>query len=113
MNTALLITVAAGPEWAGRHGPPWGDGPPHFFAPVIGVVMCLILFLLIAAAFFMLRKGKGRPPWVAGPEAPETAAKRLLSERFARGDISTDEFMERASVLNWTPGSDPSDGKRR
>ena len=31
---------------------------------------------------------------------------RILAERFAKGDISTEEFMERASVLNWTPGSD-------
>lgn len=79
--------------------------------------MCLIPLLLIAAtAFFLVRKfkGNGRPPWVTGPEAPETAAKRVLSERFARGDISIEEFMERASVLNWTPGSDgPPDGKRR
>jgi hypothetical protein len=38
---------------------------------------------------------------------PEAEARRVLAERFARGDISTDEFMEKASVLNWTPGTDP------
>ncbi|PSK92289.1 hypothetical protein CLV63_11848 [Murinocardiopsis flavida] len=78
--------------------------------------MCLILLLLLGTAFFLIRKGmgKGRPPWVTGPEAPETVAKRVLSERFAKGDITTEEFMERASVLNWTPGSDgPANGKKR
>lgn len=24
----------------------------------------------------------------------------------ARGKVSTEEFLERASLLNWTPGSD-------
>ena len=39
----------------------------------------------------------------------------MLAERFARGDIGSDEFMERASVLNWTPGVEPAKvkGKRR
>ena len=36
----------------------------------------------------------------------------MLAERFARGDITTDEFMEKASVLNWTPGTDPYENWR-
>jgi hypothetical protein len=51
---------------------------------------------------------------LAGSRSPESEAKKILAERFARGDITTDEFMERASVLNWTPGSESYDiGKRR
>ena len=34
-------------------------------------------------------------------------ARSILAERFARGEIDGDEFMERASVLNWTPGVEP------
>jgi len=72
------------------------------------------LFLLLTAAllFFLVRSGRvGPPPW-AGRGAPEAEAKKVLAERFARGDISTDEFMERASVLNWTPGTDPYENWR-
>ena len=58
--------------------------------------MGLLFLLLIAGTIFLLvRQGK-----------LEAEAKSILSERFARGELSTDEFMERASVLNWTPGTE-------
>lgn len=79
--------------------------------------MCLLFLLLLIGAFFLVRKGRPDgvgPPWMNRAEPPEAEARRVLSERFARGDISSDEFLERASVLNWTPGAeDPGDGGRR
>jgi hypothetical protein len=48
----------------------------------------------------------------AGNRSPEAEAKKILAERFARGEINSDDFMERASVLNWTPGSDSWDDKK-
>ena len=76
------------------------------------------LFILLAfGAFLLLRHGHfGPPPWVGGTRSPEFEAKRMLAERFARGDISSDEFLERASILNWTPGTEtwpPADRKQR
>lgn len=70
--------------------------------------MVLLLLLLLFGALFLLRRGGqiGPPPWLRASHSPETDAKRVLAERFAQGDISSDEFLERASVLNWTPGSD-------
>jgi len=69
----------------------------------------LFLLLLAATFFFLARSGRiGPPPWSQN-RSPEGEAKRVLAERFARGDITTDEFMEKASVLNWTPGSDSYD----
>lgn len=66
-----------------------------------------LLFLLIAAsAFFLMRRHGFAPPPFIRQSSPETEAKRVLAERFARGDISSDDFLERASVLNWTPGSE-------
>ncbi|MFC7621032.1 MULTISPECIES: SHOCT domain-containing protein [Microlunatus] len=116
MISSLLVPLDTG---FGPHR--WADGPPPFFPfPIIGGIMCLLfLALLIGGAFFLARRGKiGPPPWVnAANRAPEFEARKVLAERFARGDISTDEFLERASVLNWTPGSDqwPTDdgGKKR
>ena len=76
-----------------------------------------LLFLMLVAGtlFYLVRTGRiSPPPWVAARTSPELEARKILSERFARGDISTDEFMERASVLNWTPGSDSWEiGKRK
>ncbi|MDT0302208.1 SHOCT domain-containing protein [Streptomonospora wellingtoniae] len=74
--------------------------------PVMGVAMLLVLLLLGLVAYLLISRAKGRRPlWAAAPEPPEYAARRVLAERFARGDITVDEFLERASVLNWTPGS--------
>ena len=72
-------------------------------------MFCLLLSAAALVIFFLARNGKlGAPPWAARPEAD---ARTILAERFARGDISSDEFLERASVLNWNPGAD--DGRRR
>jgi putative membrane protein len=109
MTTPLLL-----PLDGGRFGPPgggdpsttWGGVPP--FVHLLGAGMFFLFLLLIAATlFFLFRTGRiGPPPWVQN-RGPEAEARRVLAERFARGDISTDEFMEKASVLNWTPGTDP------
>lgn len=68
-------------------------------------VLVLLLALLAGAGLHLLRSGRlelGR----AGRPRPEEEAKRVLAERFARGEISGEEFMERSSLLNWTPGVD-------
>src|SRR3954469_21046978 len=100
----------------GGHGPHWAGGPPPF-VPFLGVAMFLLVLLITAGVlFFLARTGRiGPPPWVAASRAPETEAKKILADRFANGDISAEEFMERASVLNWTPGSEayPKPNKRR
>lgn len=80
--------------------------------------MFLLFLLLIAGTlFYLVRSGRLQPPpWVAARTSPELEARRILSERFARGDISSDEFIERAAVLNWTPGVEPANrpkSKRR
>ncbi|SHI36531.1 hypothetical protein SAMN05421803_1016 [Nocardiopsis flavescens] len=105
MDTAALIT-----DLAGR--PPWGDGPPPF-APLGALMFCLLLIAAAAAAFVLIRRrGGGPPPWVSGPRPapPEYEARRTLADRFARGDITVEEFMERASALNWNPGH--NDGRK-
>jgi uncharacterized membrane protein len=73
-----------------------------------------MLLVLGTLVFFLVRHGQFSPQSLAASRSPESDAKKILAERFARGDISSDEFMERASVLNWTPGSDAYDmGKRK
>ena len=100
----------------GHHGPP-------VFAQFIGGSMFLLFLLLLAGTFFLLRRNGFGPPWAGaatgrpwGSHSPEGEAKKILADRFAQGEISAEEFMERASVLNWTPGSDqwtPARTKRR
>ncbi|WP_052809927.1 SHOCT domain-containing protein [Streptomonospora alba] len=94
---AAETALSADPAARFHHGPP--------FPPMIGAAMLLVLLLLGLLAYLWFLRSKGRrPPWAAAPEPPEHAARTVLAERFARGDITVDEFLERASVLNWTPG---------
>ena len=124
MTTPLLIPLEGG--FGHHHGPHWGPGEPSTiasgalppFAPFLGAAMFMLLLLLLALGtvlFLLVRNGQLGSS-TATARTPEAEAKRILAERFARGDITSDEFMERASVLNWTPGSDSWDirkGKKR
>jgi putative membrane protein len=124
MTTPLLIPLEGG-FGHHHHGPPWGAGDPSStiasgavppFAPFLGGLMFFLFMLLVlgTVVFFLVRHGQFAPQSLAGSRSPESEAKKILAERFARGDITTDEFMERASVLNWTPGSESYDiGKRK
>jgi putative membrane protein len=117
MTTPLLLIPLEGGFGHYRHGPPWGadEAPATFaggavppFAPFLGAAMFFLFLLLVLGTvlFFLVRNGQlGSSQWAAN-RSPEAEAKRILADRFARGDITSDEFMERASVLNWTPGSD-------
>ena len=119
MTTPLLIPLEGGfgHHHHHYHGPPVGAGEPSAtfangavspFAPSLGAVMFFLFMLLVLGTllFFLVRDGQFGPTSVASNRSPESEAKKILAERFARGDISSDDFMERASILNWTPGSD-------
>jgi len=98
--TPLLIPLEG-------HGHGGFDGSSSVLPFVDGLLLLLVL-LAGAVAFYLWRKGRLTLPTLAARRSPEDQAKQILADRFAHGDISTDEFMERSSVLNWTPGSDPS-----
>jgi uncharacterized membrane protein len=82
--------------------------------PFVGSFLFLLLILGLAlTAFYLWRQGKLPLPNLGKSRSPEEDAKRILAERFARGDISSDEFMERSSILNWTPGTEPVPARPR
>jgi putative membrane protein len=125
MTTPLLIPLEGGfgHHHHHHHGPPSGAGEPAStfasgavppFAPFLGGLMFFLLMLLVLGTlvFLLVRSGQLGPQSLAGSRSPESEAKKILAERFARGDISSDEFMERASVLNWTPGSDAWEARK-
>ena len=88
-----------------RHGP-HGFHESFGFLSFLGSFFLLALLALAIGALYLHSRGRLRLPGLVGRRSPEEEAKRILADRFARGDISTDEFMERSSILNWTPGSD-------
>lgn len=94
----------------GAHG--WDGG--LLFLPVLALVTLTVLLMAALAATYLVRSGKLSRAGI-GRARPEEEAKRVLAERFARGDIASDEFLERSSMLGWTPGSDalPRPSRRR
>lgn len=73
----------------------------------------LLLLVLVLVALYLWHQGKLPLPKLGSHRSPEDEAKQILAERFARGDITSDEFLERSSILNWTPGTDPLPSKPR
>jgi putative membrane protein len=89
------------PLHPGPHG--WEDSS-FSVLPFFSGFLLLLLVLLALTALYLWRRGTLLKFF--NHPSPEDDAKRILAERFARGDISSDEFMERSSILNWTPGND-------
>jgi putative membrane protein len=65
-------------------GAGWGGGPWFLFFPLLWVG-------LIVGAFFLFRRR--RDHWQT------QSAEEVLAERYAKGEISADEYRERLSVL--------------
>ena len=79
--------------WVGGFGVGWG---------LTGLVFWILLIVLIVVLV------RGRQSSAVAPGGP---AVRLLEERYARGEITREEFLERRSVLGGgsfgAPGDDP------
>jgi len=71
---------------------------------LIGTVAALALLTLLALAVLGFVR-PGDPP-SSGPGAG-SGAVRLLEERYARGEISREEFLERREVLSRRRGDGP------
>ena len=79
--------------------------------PALGLI--LLLLVLATTAWILWRRGTLNLPPITPRSSPEDHAKQVLADRFARGDIDSEEFLTRASILNWTPGIDPAPSLRR
>jgi putative membrane protein len=101
-----------------RYAMPPGDfpGPGHggheliaSSAASMGLIGWILLVILLAGAattFLLWRTGRLPLRGVSSNRSPDVQAKQILAERFARGDISSEEFLDRCTTLNWTPGID-------
>lgn len=65
---------------------------------VIVVIVAAAIWLLTSVAHSPVHIHDHRPPEVR-PAAPSSEALRILEERFAKGEIDSDEFTHRRDLL--------------
>jgi len=87
-----------------HHGPPGWEDSSIAMLPLLGSFF-LIPLLLALTGLYLWRTGRLNLP-AFNRRSPEDGAKEILAERFARGEMTSDDFLERAAMLNWTPGND-------
>jgi putative membrane protein len=81
----IELLAGQGHGWGGG----WGGGP------WIGLVWVAVWAAVIIGAVYLLRR---RPP----ASRTEPGAEAVLAARYARGDISDEEYRERLAVLRET-----------
>lgn len=83
MVTELLM------QWGPGHGPGGHGGGPFWIFGLIWMV--LIASLIVTAIYAILRKTRR--------SSPTASARTILAERYARGELSGEEYRERLSEL--------------
>ncbi len=86
MVNALMTATVGAQRWMDNdHMDGWGW--------VMGIGMLLVLVLIVALVFFLVRGSVGN----SGSGAP--SAHDALDHRFARGEIDEDEYRKRRDIL--------------
>lgn len=86
MNTTANLAVLADP-----YGHMWGDsGWVWLWGPLM---MLVIVGAIITGVWLVVRSNGPAPP------PSNDRAREILAERYARGDLSTEEYYERLDAL--------------
>lgn len=83
--TRTTITALIGNAGWGPHG-----GPGSWFGPVVPLLWLAVVALVV---WLIVRRGRG------GRRDGMERARGLLAERYANGELSTDEYRERLEQL--------------
>jgi putative membrane protein len=76
----------------------WGSGWAGW---VVGLVMMTLFWVgIVAAIYVAVRTTRGSSRTASGRSTPLD----ILAERFARGEISTEEFEERRNIIRTHTG---------
>ncbi len=93
MNSATLLAFGPGHPWA--HGAGWWPLAPIAF----GTFWILVLAAVVTLIWFVTRRVPLGQRVTTEP-TPTDRARAILAERFARGEISADEYDERIGHLH-------------
>lgn len=84
---------------------PWDDRTVHVVGPGYGWLWGLILVVLLAALVYVAVRLATRPHAAVAGVAPaaapsSSAARQILEDRLAKGEIEPDEFRDRVKALD-------------
>jgi putative membrane protein len=88
----VLSAVACAPDLDTEHMAGWN----HMMGYGGGILVWFLFLILIAViAYFVIQSTRSR----TRDGAPKETAMEILQKRFARGEISKDEYEERKRIL--------------
>lgn len=89
--STVVSALADSPGWGHMGG--WGGGWMWLW----GLPMMLLFVVLLV---WLARASLGStPPSGSPPRDPDERAREILAERYARGELTTEEYRERVSEL--------------
>ncbi len=98
-STAAVLSMLglSSAAWAQQQGGPnygphmWGDGSWMFFGPMMMIVfIAVIVIVVVLIVRWLGGSGHGGAPYPPPGKTP----RDILKERFAKGEIDTEEFEE-------------------
>jgi putative membrane protein len=76
------------------HAGEWGEGPWPWIGP-----LWLVFFAAAVMGLVMFMRRGSRRAASASPSGPTATAESVLAERYARGEMTDDEYLAKVSVL--------------
>lgn len=84
-----------GCEYAPMSGSWWGGFFPGSFLPLL--VLGLVIFLIVCLSIWIL---KPRPNGLRGASQDRIDSQAILKARFARGEISREDFIKMKEIIS-------------
>lgn len=104
---AGLLMLQSGHDWDG--GPPWADGNDGVsFGPWVLLPFLFWIGLLALVAWIVTRLFPRRRDGASGSANRRDPAVEILRERFARGEVTTEEYLRSLRILRG--GTPPGPG---
>lgn len=98
MNGMITVLAQMGGRYDDHMG--WDDGSSWVMVAIMIIVMVAVVGGIVWAIVFASRSTSSSGTHAASTPPPQQPTARLvLDERFARGEIDTEEYRERRSAL--------------
>jgi putative membrane protein len=77
----------------------WGYGGNIGWMWIFGLLAIVGIALLVLLVVRLVSAGAGRGPTAGGQTPGRSRAREILDERFAKGELTADQYREQVQVL--------------